>query len=405
MCSPTDHSEIGARDLVRLTAIEWVALICAAVVWVLALAVGRRFDLLVTEVLQMILVQLTWLAPCFVIRCWAALVRLSPRRERVIHLIYFALLAALLFGWRLGVSLTELYVAEGLGRIAQMAGLIDAGLLAVLLLVILTTSRRDPEHRRRVLIRQGREALFIGRLLLFYIPVVAVYSNLSVMIPQLNPLDMSGGFHAIDRALLLGHDPFALLAGLQSPWLTELMKESYCFFFFFIIFGLSAAILFGRVRSFQLIFTAFCLVYLIGAALYVLLPSVGPAFHEGTRHLLPEMAKGTMRHRHWAAHLAALANPDSAPVFPFNGLAAFPSLHIAHSTLFLIYLWRVQRVLVFLLLIPFLLLTLSTVYLGWHWVCDIPGGVGLAVVSLLLARRLCSSGSVESGPAPEKDLL
>lgn len=392
----------AGRLFAPLRPIELIVVAATALAWALAWAWGRSYDLLFVEGVQMILVQLTWLAPCLVFRALAALWALPPRRARLFYLVYFGLLTAVLFGWRIGSLLTELYLVEGLGRMVQAAGFVDAALLALLLGAYLVHRRRRPEHARAVMIQQAVDALFIGRLLLGFILVVAVYSNLSAMVPLINPVDCTPLFHRLDRALFLGHDPFALLAPLHSPALTELMRESYYFFFMFIVFGLGAAVLFGGPGDFERIYTGFALVYVVGAAIYLLTPSVGPAFHEATRHLLPPAAKGSMIARHETAYLVFLRNPQTAPVFPFNGLAAFPSLHIAHSLFFLWHMRRLEWVLVLLLAAPFALLALSTVYLGWHWVVDLPGGALLAAVSVWLAARLCPPARCGAGP-PEHE--
>jgi hypothetical protein len=253
--------------------------------------------------------------------------------------------------------------------------------------------RRDPTHARAVTRAQASDALHVGRLLLSFMLVIAVYSNLKPMVSMINPVLLDPLFHRIDCLLALGHDPFVWLTSIRAPWFVSLMDESYFFFFFFIVFGLTGSILFGSRGHFERAFTAFLIAYMIGLLLYYLLPSVGPAFAAETRGLFEPIAENSLRGSLWSMHAAFQENPQTMYIVQFSGLAAFPSLHIAHSVLFIWYLWRVTKPLALMLVVPFVLLALSTVHLGWHYIVDIPGGIAVAALSIWCAERLCRSSN------------
>jgi len=66
----------------------------------------------------------------------------------------------------------------------------------------------------------------------------------------------------------------------------------------------------------------------------------------------------------------------------------------ALSIIFLVYLWLRQRFLTLLNILPFLLLCVSTVYLGWHYVIDIPAGALLGVIAILITRRTLNDAHI-----------
>ena len=71
-----------------------------------------------------------------------------------------------------------------------------------------------------------------------------------------------------------------------------------------------------------------------------------------------------------------------------NGIAAFPSLHIAISCVLLFFLFRYVRLVFWLCFFPFLIMVIATIYFGWHYVVDDIAGFLLACFVLFFVDRL-----------------
>lgn len=79
-------------------------------------------------------------------------------------------------------------------------------------------------------------------------------------------------------------------------------------------------------------------------------------------------------------------------IFESDQFAAFPSLHIAYATLFLIYMTKLNRRLFSICLPVFLAIAFSVFYLGQHYVIDVLGGVLYCVFSYFLTEKLIFNG-------------
>ncbi len=75
-----------------------------------------------------------------------------------------------------------------------------------------------------------------------------------------------------------------------------------------------------------------------------------------------------------------------------NGVAAFPSLHIAISCVLLYFLFRYNRIIFWLCFFPFWVMVASTIYFGWHYVMDDIAGFVLAFIVLVFVNN-CLTGS------------
>jgi hypothetical protein len=194
----------------------------------------------------------------------------------------------------------------------------------------------------------------------------------------------------VDRSLFGGNDPAVLLhevlgTGVQAHF----MSGAYMLFFAFIPITLAAALVFSRdLQAGVFYVTAQSLNWLLGAASYFLLPSLGPVYWEpGVFANLPTSAMTQLQDLLMDQRLDFVRDPVAGTA---QSIAAFSSLHIsifftgvlaAH----LLGLGRRMRVTAWVLLG---LTTASTIYLGWHYVVDDVGGVVLGVMAIALARAL-----------------
>jgi hypothetical protein len=383
----------------RLHPVESMLVVAVALACALLALIGRTFDPLLRDSFQNVFMQFNWLVPCLLARHWVALFEVPAKRARLIYLGYFVALTLALFGSDIESALTRAYVLRRMGGLVQLVLTLNGAAFWATVLATCLVWRNRPDHAKAVTRAQLSDLARVLRLLIVFAVFLAYVSNTKAIIPLVNPNLCDWLLLRFDCSLLFGHSPYEMLSAIHTPTLTSLMKTSYFFLFFLISFGFTGTLLFGTVRHFERLFASIVVAGLIASVLYYALPSLGPAFAEETRSLLPQIQGGSLR-----AHLSAKywdfrADPNGHGVTFLNGLAAFPSLHIVHALLVLHFLWKLEHTLVYLLLIPFLLMCASTVYLGWHYVFDLVSAVPITVVCVRLGDRLCG---VRRGEESEK---
>jgi PAP2 superfamily protein len=229
-----------------------------------------------------------------------------------------------------------------------------------------------------------------GAIAAFYVTYLA-YRNLKSVVPLLRPGDLfDRQLESFDRGLFLGHDPAALMHdALGTGLATHAFSFTYMLFFLFIPGTLAVALVFSRNLSSGLFYaTALSLNWLLGAASYFLLPSLGPIYAEpGVFSALAGTDAGRLQavlleQRTEFLHDPALGTAQS--------IGAFASLHVsifvtAALAAHLLGLGRTIKVVAWVLVA---LTVGATIHLGWHYVADDLGGVVIAVLALALARLL-----------------
>jgi hypothetical protein len=230
-----------------------------------------------------------------------------------------------------------------------------------------------------------------GALLSFYVSYLA-YRNLKGLLPILRPGDLfDRQLASVDRALLGGHDPAALLHSLLGVGSipTHLLAWVYAAFIVFLPLSLAVALVFSPDLSTSLFFaTALSINWLIGIASYFLLPSLGPAFADpGAFAALPHSQVTNLQQMLLDDRSGFLRNTDTGTP---QAIAAFASLHIAmsFSTVIVAQRLRLNRRLRAALWTWLVLTAVTTIYHGWHYVVDDLAGLLIGLMSLALARLL-----------------
>jgi len=282
-----------------------------------------------------------------------------------------------------------LYLAlVGLG-VALMVGL-DIAIRAG----IRTGTRRPARAAMRSVRRErwtpARGLAVGGALVGFYVTYMA-YRNLKAIVPLLRPGDLFDRQLAdLDRSMFLGHDPAALLHTVLGTGITaHVLSTFYVAFIVFLPLSLAIALVFSPdLRAGLFYATALSINWVLGAASYFLLPSLGPIYFEpGDFAHLPASEVTHLQAVLLDQRVAFLADPTTATP---QAIAAFASLHISMSLTAALaaHLLGAGRRLKTGLWIWFAFTTLATIYLGWHYVLDDLGGLVIAVGALALARAL-----------------
>ncbi|HSG33026.1 MAG TPA: phosphatase PAP2 family protein, partial [Sphingomonadaceae bacterium] len=251
--------------------------------------------------------------------------------------------------------------------------------------------------------------LYVTTAVSAYVAILIVHFNVKLGIHTINPGSFDAVFWAIDRAfypIVTGAE--AIHVGLTG---TGLPIEHFYLFLFLAMFATSI-IIHGN-RSYcdlRKVVLASMLVHMIGGLGYLVMPALGPFIYDiGTNSV------ETARQIHMlGVHRASLAGGPvwftaHGPDHLAAGLAAMPSLHVASSGVFLYYAWSKERYLLWVYVPLFLFIVNEAIATRWHYLVDIPVGLAVTGIAVLLARylvdgqhRLRHAGPVGSDgrPAP-----
>ncbi len=351
---------------------------------------GRRFDWLLIENLQLFAGMLSWFVPCLLARFVGHLFKWPRSVMRAVFLAYYLVVTLWLMGTGMLTALVRTQWLSSAITGEYPIGTIDLYLTLATLVMMLAAYRKDPAHTLDATAREVRELLIILRFLISLALMFSIYSNLKAVIPVIRPGLYDPVLYHMDKILFLGHDPFRLITSITSPAFALLMVRSYYCLFFFLLFGLSGAFVFRSVRFFEKVVLALILTYLLSTIGYYLVPSVGPAFHNETWQLFRATSGEPLKIGLYRLYRMMCRSPATAPLDVFQGLAAFPSVHVAVMSVFLYYLWKCEKILALILVIPSILLTVSTIYLGWHYVVDLPAGLLVAVFAILTTEYMAA---------------
>lgn len=178
-------------------------------------------------------------------------------------------------------------------------------------------------------------------------------------------------------------------------------KELFCFgyFSYFPLIGVVVLlVMLRRPRRFDsvtfVMMCAFFLYYLV----FLFFNTAGPQFYynapdvDAANGVFPFLDDWFRTHKDLPANYSG---PFSYLVFLLHGsetpIAAFPSSHVGVSTVLLILTFRLKKKWGYIMLPFYVLLCLSTVYIGAHYVIDVIAGWVSALIFFVVARKLYKS--------------
>jgi membrane-associated phospholipid phosphatase len=213
--------------------------------------------------------------------------------------------------------------------------------------------------------------------------ILLTFRQLFFMVKPIRFYDYDHWFIQIDR-WIFGADPTQMLYHLSSPLLTEILQIIYGMFYLLpIILGLS---LLKKDRFIALDFALFSVIYgfYLSYLGYFLLPGIGPRFTLHDFNTINQTLPGL----YFTNFLREMTNVgEGIPLGTLNPAAVvqrdvFPSGHTM-ITLIVMYLSIKLRSRSRFFFIPVgSLLIFSTVYLWYHYVIDLVGGLIFMIISL-----------------------
>ncbi|MPZ96146.1 MAG: phosphatase PAP2 family protein [Propionibacteriales bacterium] len=220
----------------------------------------------------------------------------------------------------------------------------------------------------------------------WYVTYVA-FRNLKSFVPFVRESTLDGVLADLDRAILFGYDPAVVLHSMLGTGLAaHLMSAVYIAWIAWVPLSIAAVLVWTRnARRAAWYITALCVDWVLGVALYFLVPSVGPIYHEPSNFAAMAVTQNSQIQVNLVSdRMEVLADPFATTAV--QSIAAFASLHVGILvTAALIAHSLGMRTLIRKVLWVFLCLTcLATVYLGWHYLSDVFGGFALGAAGAWL---------------------
>jgi hypothetical protein len=254
-----------------------------------------------------------------------------------------------------------------------------------------------------------RRGIAVGAALLSFYATYLAYRNLKSVVPLLRPGDLfDHQLATIDRAMLAGYDPASVMHSIfgTSVIASQGFSTAYMLFFAFIPATLAFAVVFSSNLQAGLFYvTAQSLNWVLGAASYFLLPSLGPIYAQpGMFSEIQGTGATRLQEILMQQRLEFLHDPL---VGSAQSIAAFSSLHVSifFTGALAAHLLGLRRVFKFAAWLMLALTAGATIYLGWHYIVDDIGGLAIGAMAVLLARALTGfelgTARQQTEPRPE----
>lgn len=327
------------------------------------------------------------------------------------HAPLWALLAAywaanfVIMSYAPGVDKTP----SGSGRIALLLG--STYFLAYLVarpIHLALTGNKSPLRALAHDILDLRRFLNGAHVILIFLPFIALFSEIKLAIPHLQPFAWDTAFYQADLAIHGGLLPHEWLSPLLAhPHVMAAINFMY-HLWFFVMWAWLLAFAFQREATalrMRYLLAYFSIWVLAGSFTAIAFSSAGPCFY-GLLGLSPDPYAGLMhslREINQTAPLLALNIQaklwDTYQHGNFDqGISAMPSIHNATSMLFALAAFKINRWLGWALSLFAVIIGIGSVILGWHYAVDAYAGWFLAWLIWKAAgpisRRLTTQGAL-----------
>jgi len=235
-------------------------------------------------------------------------------------------------------------------------------------------------------------------------PVIAVFlifDSIGGLIRYINPVTYDHLLIRLDYIIFKGY-PTVILEKVTTPVITEIMQFAYTSYYLLpIILGVVLKTK-GRKTEFNKGLFLIILCFFLSYVGYILVPAIGPRYT--MNHLQSIELKGIF-----------LRNNIDGILNTIEGIKrdAFPSGHTAVTLVVLYLAYKFQKSL-FWIFLPFVsALLVSTVYLRYHYVVDVIGGILLFIFTIYIGdryydyweKRNTSGRKIPSTPSKNAEIL
>lgn len=207
-----------------------------------------------------------------------------------------------------------------------------------------------------------------------------IYCNIKQAIPFIHNTLFDSQLLFIDKIIHLGTNPSTFSVKLLgSDFITGTIDRIYVFWYILKPMVLAYFAIIPERRVHIRFFSSYFAMWMIGGLGAVLIPSLGPIF------INPEWFAGinmpfarSLQGMLWKHYEAAMLDPEKYQVFIYEGIAAFPSLHVGIVALFAVFVWKINRKIGIAMWVYVALIQIGSVLLGWHYAVDGYCTIGLA---------------------------
>lgn len=263
-------------------------------------------------------------------------------------------------------------------------GSVYATLAGVAVRFLLAWWRGHARHYLRIITSRGW-LIDTVRLVLAMTFLAEAYCWIKLLVPALHPVLYDAQLYRIDQHLFFGMSPSIFFLQLFSnPTFLRFIDSTYPGFFFGgMYFALAFFFSMPRRRVRVAFITCSVLMWLTGGWLYMLVPSLGPAYR------FPDIwfpyVKGLMQTQHsqvllmqnYEAVIRLIRGGGPERIRLSYGIAAFPSLHVATQTEIAIWMRKWWRPGAILFTLAAFFIFLGSMITGWHYLVDGLAGIAL----------------------------
>jgi hypothetical protein len=283
------------------------------------------------------------------------------------------------FGLVLGIAAGVPHKFVPLSYVAAFAG-VPYQILAIVVVGIGLWSLRSPSPIR-AFGEQLRETIspnIVAGLLLFATLTVfmGVFTSIKSMLPDLIPFFADRQLADIDRMLHGGRAPWRYTTEWVPPQLVPALEQVYHLVWGLCLSGATlAALLLPRLRNVRKQYLwAFLIAWpVLGNVIAATVMSAGPVYYDEVTGATRFAGLEAYLHRHsmvehlrtmlWNIHVAGHAGLGS-------GISAFPSMHVANTTLFVLLAAHMGKALKWIAVLYGAVILFASVHLGWHYAVD-----------------------------------
>lgn len=261
--------------------------------------------------------------------------------------------------------------------------------MAIVLYVILrlfrTLLRKNSGNAPPLLHMVATDLILMG----LFLAATYFHFNLKTWVQVINPQLFDPLYFAIDEELRPLIDVFYWI---RSNVLTLVPNTDAWYQTAFLLMFISGFCSLAITR--HPVYPRFCLGVLLtmclGALSYMVAPALGPFIYEQGLSASATEAQAGMLWAHEQVKEEGMAwIARAGPSYFTGGLAAMPSLHIAHAVVMTWFIFQARSALVPIFLTMCFWVLIESVASRWHYLIDLPAGVLLAVFVIWLANRLC----------------
>jgi hypothetical protein len=276
-------------------------------------------------------------------------------------------------------------VSAALGANAVLPVLLAVALYVALRLFKALTGRKDANDPP-LLQAIATDMTLMG----LFLVVTYFHFSLKTWIQVINPNLFDGFYYAVDRQFQPVIDVFYWI---RSTAFDLVPGADAWYQGAFLLMFISGFCSLAVTRN--PVYPRFCLGVLltlsIGALSYMIAPALGPFIYEDGLSASATQAQASM---YWAHQQAVQHGMDwierAGPGYFTGGLAAMPSLHIAHAIVMTYFIKRAGSPLFVLFLLICFWVTIESVASRWHYLIDLPAGLGVALLVIWLTNRIAA---------------